>query len=135
MVGRLGGSDIQAFIDVIDEVGHNALHFFEEWADLPPFFDQVLNSLDLTSRVRKKCVKSLYMMCARHSLLPSSAQIEPHYDPTGVPHSRGGFADVWKGEWCGLEVAVKVLRTHANSNLQRIMRVSLWLWSWFPCAC
>ena len=63
-------------------------------------------------------------MCARHSLLPRSLQIEVSYDPAVVAHSRGGFADVWKGKHGHLEVAVKVLRTDVRSDLQQISRVS-----------
>ena len=37
---------------------------------------------------------------------------------------RGGFGDVWKREYEGMEVAVKVLKTYANSDLQKITRVS-----------
>ena len=69
-------------------------------------------------------MRSLYKMCASHSLLPGSLRIEVHYDPTDVAHSRGGFADVWKGEYRGLEVAVKALRTSTMSDLQKITRVS-----------
>ena len=36
---------------------------------------------------------------------------------------RGGFADVWKGEHRGQDVAVKVLRTYLNSDLQKITGV------------
>ena len=68
-------------------------------------------------------MKSLYRMCARHSLLPRSVQIDVHYDRTADPHFEGGFASVWKGEYCGLEVAVKVLRTFTNSEPE-ITRVS-----------
>jgi len=69
-------------------------------------------------------VKSLYKMCVRHSLLPGSLQINVWYDSTTFPHSRGGFADVWKGKWLDQEVAIKVLRTHSKSDIQNIVRVS-----------
>ena len=71
-------------------------------------------------------MKSLYRMCARHSLLPGSLQIEVWYDPATVPHSRGGFADVWKGRCRDREVAVKVLRTDSKSDIRKIVRVSGW---------
>jgi len=83
-----------------------------------------MDNLDLTPRIRGKCMSSLYKMCARHSLLPRSLQIGLCYDPAGIPHCRGGFADVWKGEHRGLEVAVKVLRTYTNSDLEMVARVS-----------
>jgi hypothetical protein len=69
-------------------------------------------------------VRSLYKLCAAHSLLPRSLQIEARYDLSDVPHCHGGFADVWKGNYGDREVAVKVLRIYANSDLQKITRVS-----------
>ena len=55
------------------------------------------------------------------------------YDRTGVALYRGGFADVWKGEHCGRDVAVKVIRTYSNSDLQRIIGVSCLLHSLSVC--
>ena len=69
-------------------------------------------------------MKSLYKMCARHSLVPESLQVEPCYDPTSAALYGGGFADVWKGECRGLEVAVKVLKKYTNSDVDKITRVS-----------
>ena len=69
-------------------------------------------------------MKSLYRMCARHSLLPRSLQIKACYDPTEIPHSRGGFADVWKGEYGDQAVAIKVLGISTTSDLKKISRVS-----------
>ena len=36
---------------------------------------------------------------------------------------RGGYADVWKGERRGQEVAVKVLRVYSNDELREVTRV------------
>jgi len=55
------------------------------------------------------------------------------YDRTAAPLYRGGFGDVWKGEYCDREVAIKVLRTYSNSELQRIIGVSCWLRSLAIC--
>ena len=57
-------------------------------------------------------------------MLPRSLQIGLCYDPVGIAHCRGGFADVWKGEYRGLDVAAKVLRIYATNDLQKITRVS-----------
>jgi len=46
------------------------------------------------------------------------------YDRMGSALYRGGFADVWKGEHCGRDVAVKVLRTYTNGDLQKVIGVS-----------
>jgi hypothetical protein len=63
-------------------------------------------------------------MCASRSLVPRSPQIEVSYDLSDVAYGHGGFADVWKGKYGDREVAVKVLRMYANSNLQEVTRVS-----------
>jgi hypothetical protein len=48
------------------------------------------------------------------------------YDRTGVALYRGGFADVWKGQHHGRDVAVKVVRTYSNAALQKIFGVRYW---------
>jgi hypothetical protein len=95
--------DAQAFIDVIDEA---------------------LDRPDLSAWTRSKCLKSLYRTCGRHALLPRTLKIPDCGDRTGVALFRGGFADVWKGEHRGRHVAVKVIRTYSNSDLQKIIGVS-----------
>ena len=54
-------------------------------------------------------------------------QIPVWYDRQGSALCRGGFADVWKGSYYGREVAVKVMRTYTESDLQKIIGVSCWL--------
>ena len=87
---------------------------------------QALGSFDFTTRVRKKCVKSLYKICAGHSLLPGSLLFELRDDPMDVALCRGGFADVSKREYCGRDVAVKVLRLRRGSSLQDMTNVGYW---------
>jgi hypothetical protein len=91
--------------------------------------DEVLDRPDLSPRTRKKCLKSLYRTCGRHALLPRTLEIPICYDRTGVAFYRGGFGDVWKGRHCGRDVAVKVIKTYSNSDLQKIIGVSRWLYS------
>ena len=98
------GDDAQAFVDVIDE----AL----EDCDL------------LLPQIRRKCLKSLYKTCGRCALLPKSLAIDVCYDRTDVAIYSGGFGDIWRGEHCGRHVAVKVVRTYSNSDLQKIIGVS-----------
>ena len=69
-------------------------------------------------------MKLLRKMCARHILVPRSLKIELFDDSPGVLRYRGGFGDVWKRMYQGREVAVKVLRTYATSDLEKITRVS-----------
>jgi len=62
-------------------------------------------------------------------------KIPVHYDRTVPPLYSGGFADVWKGEYCGQDVAVKVLRTTLNSDIQRIIGVRCRSRSLSACLC
>ena len=86
--------------------------------------DQALDIPELPPRIRKKCLKSLYSMCGRLALLPRTLKMPICYDRTGTASYRGGFADVWKGKHCGQDVAVKVIRTYSDDDLQKIVGVS-----------
>ena len=46
------------------------------------------------------------------------------YGRDGGALYRGGFADVWKGEHCGRDVAVKVIRTYSDRSLQKTIGAS-----------
>ena len=50
-------------------------------------------------------------------------KIHAEYDRTSAALYRGGSADVWKGVYCGRDVAVKVIRTYSNSDLRKIIGV------------
>ena len=78
----------------------------------------------MTPNIRSKCLKSLYRACASHALLPKSLQVELCDSLVGDPTCRGGFGDVWKREYRGQDVAVKVLRKCTGNDLQNITRVS-----------
>jgi len=73
--------------------------------------------------LRRKCLTALCRICGRRALLPRSVQIPLCYDRMDTPLYHGGFAEVWKGEHQGREVAVKVLKVYLTSNLDKIMRV------------
>ena len=45
------------------------------------------------------------------------------YDRTRVALYKGGFADVWKGEYRGREVAVKVIRLYSRDVLEGVINV------------
>ena len=53
--------------------------------------------------------------------MPKVLTVEANY--SGGSLYRGGYADVWKGERRGQEVAVKVLRVYSNDALQGVVRV------------
>jgi len=67
-------------------------------------------------------MKSLREMCARYTLVPQSLKIELGDDSTGTLMFSGGFGDVWKRQYQGREVAVKVLRTNTTNDLGLISR-------------
>ena len=49
-----------------------------------------------------------------------------HYDRTDDALYRGGYADVWKGEYRGREVAVKVIRLYSRDVLKNVINVCHW---------
>ena len=73
--------------------------------------------------IRRKCLATLCKICSHHALIPRPIQIPLCYDRTEAPRYRGGFAEVWKGEHEGIEVAVKVLKVFVTSDLAKITRV------------
>lgn len=51
-------------------------------------------------------------------------EVPVSYDRTGHALYSGGYADVWKGQHCGRDVAVKVVRTFSDSDLENVIGVS-----------
>lgn len=80
---------------------------------------------------RMQCLRPLYRTCGRHAILPRTLKIPICYDKTSDALYSGGYADVWKGEYCGRDVAVKVIRTYSNSDLRKIIGVSCRVYSLF----
>ena len=52
-----------------------------------------------------------------------SLKIPPCHDRFGTPLYRGGYADVWKGDHQGRQVAVKVLRVYSTNDFEKITSV------------
>ena len=77
----------------------------------------------LTLQTRRKFLHVVYKICGYHALIPQSLEISLCYDPNEQPICRGGFADVWKGQYHGREVAAKVLRLRQREDLERVRRV------------
>jgi hypothetical protein len=118
--------EAQAFIDVMDEVLSTLSWKYPVGFVPTQTLDQALDrpDLELALGTRETCLKQLYRTCGYHELLPKALKIPICYNRIDIPLYRGGYADVWKGEYCGQEVAVKVIRTYSNSDLQRIVGVS-----------
>ena len=73
--------------------------------------------------LRGKCLATLCRICSRHASIPGSIQVPLCYNRAEAPRYQGGFAEVWKGEHQGVEVAVKVLKVFVTSDLLKITRV------------
>ena len=127
MVHSLQRGDAQVVVDILDEVCHHTPINLKGWTYsflnfLYPI-DQALDGTSLSPSIRNKCMRSLYKMCARHTLIPTSLRITLCDDPTNIVLFRGGFGDVSKRIYEEQEVAVKTLRTYSTSDLQTIIRV------------
>lgn len=83
----------------------------------------------LTPQVHRNCLRYLSEICSSQALLPRSMEIQVRYDPTEEPFSRGGLADVWKDQWQGQSVAVRVYRMWSGGKTENIRAVSHLLYS------
>ena len=125
MVRNLSGDDAQTFIDMTDEVRLHKLFRSGDKLTLIQTFTFVNQALDsLTPEIRGRCYHYLYTICGRQALLPRSLEIPLCYDPMENPLCRGGFADVWKGQYHGWGVAAKVLRVYPSTDPAQNRRVS-----------
>ena len=84
---------------------------------------QTLNSTELSPSTRKKTLRLLYRTCGHHAIIPSTLTVLVDYDRTDDALYRGGYADVWKGEYRGREVAVKVIRLYSRDVLKNVINV------------
>ena len=132
-IHRLLGDDTQAFIDVIDEA-RSASARHREPRLIERSVHQALDRPELSPQARGGCLKLVRKMCGRHALLPTSMKTPVPFEQTGNALCRGGFADVWKGEHCGRDVAVKVLRTYSGGDLRKVLGLSCCL-CFLLCAC
>jgi hypothetical protein len=103
------GDDAQTFIDVIDEVRSIFAHRGPVWLDFEfdAFVGLGTGQPDLSPRIRKKCLRSLYRMCGRHALLPRALKIPVCYDRTATRCTGVGLRTCGRGAHDGRDVAVK----------------------------
>lgn len=79
---------------------------------------------DLSPSFQKGWLTLLYRTCGHHGVIPGTFQVPVTEDRTEDPLFRGGYADVWKGEYNGRNVAVKVVRLYTSEVLQKLIHVS-----------
>ena len=65
----------------------------------------------------------MYNICERQVLVPQSLKIPLNYDATKNPLCQGMHSDVWKTQYSGKAVAVRVLRVHSTSDDPEIRSV------------
>ena len=66
---------------------------------------------------------AVHRICGRQALLPRSMVVPLCYNPMEDPLHHGGFADVWRGQHQGRDVAARVLRVYLNDGFRKIRRV------------
>ena len=117
--------DAQTFIDVVNEARCTLVHQRgSAGLVLTYFVNQALDMPELSPWAQNQCIRPLYRTCGRYALLPKAMGIPTCYDPTGNALYSGGYADVWKGQYLGRDVAVKVIRTFSKSDLGKVIGVS-----------
>lgn len=77
----------------------------------------------LAPKLQRNCLDTLRKICSRQGLLPRSVQIQLLYSRSDTPLYQGGFADIWKSQYQGYHVAVKVLRVCTSDNFRKITSV------------
>ena len=87
------------------------------------YLNQAFDLPDLAPWLRRKCLTTLCRICGHRGLLPRSLQILQCYNRSDIPRAKGGYADVWMGNYQGRQVAVKVLRVYSTTDLVKITRV------------
>lgn len=78
---------------------------------------------NLKPAINSQCRRYLRATCGRLGVLPKSLNIPLCYDPTEEPFSRGGLADVWKGQQNGLDVAAEVFKIRPGGDADQIRKV------------
>ena len=84
---------------------------------------QTLHAPGLSLQTRKQCPRLLYRICGQYTLLPKTLEVPVCVKQTSNPLYRGGCADVRKGEHSGQDVAIKVIRTYSNNELEKTINV------------
>ena len=69
-------------------------------------------------------MRALYAICGREPSFPKSLSIPLCHNAKDTPRYSGVFADVWKGNHNGREVATKALRVYRTSDFDEIKKVN-----------
>ncbi|EMD39284.1 hypothetical protein CERSUDRAFT_152382 [Gelatoporia subvermispora B] len=81
--------------------------------------DNVLDATSSHDDVRQRCLDLLRRLCEKHGSFPRSCTIPMHRvkRTSEQPTGSGGNADVWKADYDGSEVALKVVRVYEHGDV------------------
>ena len=120
----LRGDKAQRFIDRIDQVSELSPTLSTRRFPGTDRETQVLKLPQLDQKMFRPCSRLLYKICKARGVLPTTCTIQQELLHVGEFEWSGGFADVGKGEYQGLPVAIKQLRIRAKSEIDDVFKVS-----------
>ena len=74
---------------------------------------------------RHMLLNDLCKMCSRHQMIPSSMHMVNCLEGELIGEYNGGHATVFRSEYKGLTVAIKILRLYQTSDFDKCMKVSI----------
>ncbi|EMD33245.1 hypothetical protein CERSUDRAFT_142885 [Gelatoporia subvermispora B] len=82
------------------------------------YLDKVLDVVDVSDPIQVQCLDILRKMCGLNYIVPKSFILPRHAISSIAARSdsHGSYADVWKGQFEGRQVALKVFRIQADST-------------------
>ena len=86
---------------------------------------QVLRDENVPGQLKSTAFGILRRLCGTFQQLPNSCLINSELKINdGIPFATRSYADLWKGDWKGEDVAVKLLRFAAGDDRTKITKVS-----------
>ena len=90
---------------------------------------QILRHPNIPGNLKGTAFSILRKLCGTFGKLPTSCLIEEDFKTREeIPFATRGFTDLWKREWNGKKVAVKMLRLAPDDDRSKTIKVML-LWS------
>ncbi|KZT64449.1 kinase-like protein [Daedalea quercina L-15889] len=90
--------------------------------------DQIINRLSTTNQLYTTALFTLRKLCTNAEQFPAS-YVLPTGERNGLkitteyPMAFGGFADIWRGQYRGQDVAIKALRVSARDKIRAVEKM------------